>query len=180
MGAPNVPGTVEAFARGEADAVREMFRAHGAVVARVVARMGVAPADVEDVVQTTFLDAMRSAGQFRGDCSVRTWLASIAVNHARMLFRGRARAKRSFALVAASAETTVEPSFAHEDQQETARLRAALDRLPELQREALVLCELEELPGKEVAAMLGVPVATIWRRVHDAKVSLRRLLTEGP
>jgi RNA polymerase sigma-70 factor (ECF subfamily) len=135
---------------------------------------------VEDVVQATFLDAIRVAPGFRGECSMRTWLASIAVNHTRMLFRGRARARKSLSLVAASVETETATASTLEHDQQTARLRAALARLPELQREALVLCELEELPGKEVAAMLGAPVATIWRRVHDAKVSLKRLLEEDP
>jgi RNA polymerase sigma-70 factor (ECF subfamily) len=74
---------------------------------------------------------------------------------------------------------------AHEDRElvhvraeEMRRVEAALAGLPELQREALVLSEIEGLPAKEIAELLGAPAATIWRRVHDARKSLRRLLGE--
>ena len=165
------------FAGGDPVAATTLYRLHAPVIARVVARLGVADrADVDDLVQITFLEAIRAAARFQGGSSVRTWLVAIAVNHARMLQRSRGRARRGLSLLAA--EPAAPPRLHQDavDQQERSRLHSALERISALQREALVLCELEGIPGAEVAAMLGVPVSTVWRRVHDAKVSLRGLL----
>ena len=71
------------------------------------------------------------------------------------------------------------PSRADEllDRHELARkAQAAIDRLPDLYREAFVLRDLEELSTAEVALVLGVELATAWQRVHRARLLVRGYL----
>lgn len=145
----------------------------------MVARLGVDPHDVNDLVHTAFLEALRNAARFRGESSLRGWLVGIALNQARTHVRDRARARRGafqWAGLRGEIDESSDTEAALGDARDRVRLTDALAQLPPLQREAIVLCELEGLSAKEVSAMLGVPCATLWRRVHDAKVSLRRLL----
>jgi RNA polymerase sigma-70 factor, ECF subfamily len=172
---------LRAFALGEPAAVGEVYQRHARLLARVCARMGAgSPADVEDVVQTTFLEAIRSAKSFQGRSSLRGWLVAIALNQTRLHRRTEGRARRKLAEAACIAETHGQNSEDRElALQRAERIRhveAALQELPDLQREALVLSEIEGLPAKEIAVLLDAPPATIWRRVHDARKSLRRIL----
>jgi RNA polymerase sigma-70 factor (ECF subfamily) len=52
-------------------------------------------------------------------------------------------------------------------------LAQAVDGLPDPLREVFVACEIEDLPGAEVARVLGVPEGTLWRRLHDARKAIR-------
>ncbi len=170
--------SVEHFLAGEPRAVANVYRAYAPLLGRLVARLGVASHEVDDLVHTAFLEALRNAGRFRGESSLRGWLVGIALNQARTHVRNRARARRgAFQWVGLRGEVDdADAEGALGEARDRARLAGALAQLPPLQREAVVLCELEGLAAKEVSAMLGVPCATVWRRVHDAKVSLRRLL----
>lgn len=177
----DVPSTelLGQFARAEPATISALYRAHAPLLARVCARMGAgSPADVEDVVQTTFLEAIRGANRFEGKTSLRGWLVSIALNQTRLHRRTEGRARRKLAQVSLVDTPTDDREMWFVRSQEVRRLEAALQELPELQREALVLSEIEGLPAKEIAALVGAPPATIWRRVHDARKSLRRLLGE--
>lgn len=181
---PNTPedGPVSAellgqFARAEPAAISALYRAHAPLLARVCARMGAgSPADVEDVVQTTFLEAIRGASRFEGKTSLRGWLVSIALNQTRLHRRAEGRARKKLQQVSLVVPPPVDQEQWFVRSQEVRRLEVALQQLPELQREALVLSEIEGLPAKEIAVLVGAPPATIWRRVHDARASLRRLL----
>lgn len=180
---PEVEGgegpSVENFLKGEPQAVARTYRAYAPLLGRLVARLGVRPHEVDDLVHTAFVEALRNAGRFRGESSLRGWLVGIALNQARTHVRNQSRARRG-ALQWVGLRGEADEGAGADDTlggaQDRARLADALARLPPLQREAIVLCELEGLPAKEVSAMLGVPAATVWRRVHDAKTSLRRLL----
>ena len=55
----------------------------------------------------------------------------------------------------------------------------ALDRLPDVYRTALILYELEELPGEEVARLTGVPLGTVWVRLHRGRERLMQILSRG-
>lgn len=134
------------------------------------------PADVEDVVQTTFLEAIRGAKRFEGKTSLRGWLVAIALNQTRLHRRSEGRKRKKLQQIALVEVPPEDRELWFIRSQEVRRLEAALQELPELQREALVLSEIEGLPAKEISQMVGAPPATIWRRVHDARKSLRRLL----
>lgn len=168
------------FAQGEPDAVNMVYRRHVASVGRVIARMGGgSPEEVEDLVQATFLEAIRGAHRFHGATSVRGWLVGIALNLTRMHRRTMGRERRRYTLLDPSPEPAPSSEQLYVAEEDRQRLAEAIGELPDLQREALILCEIEGLSAKEVSALLGAPPATIWRRVHDARTTLKKLLGVG-
>ncbi len=70
------------------------------------------------------------------------------------------------------------PSEALTIEQQRQLLAAAIDTLTPALREAYVLCVIEEMPGKEAAAALGVREASVWRRLTDAREALRIAIRE--
>ena len=59
------------------------------------------------------------------------------------------------------------------------RLNAALGDLTDKLRTVVVLCEIEEVPCTEAAVVLGIPVGTVYRRLHDARRRLQRAMEES-
>src|SRR4051794_30306568 len=85
---------------GDPDAVTRMFEEYLPVVERVMGRIVGPGADVEDLVQGTFIEALRSLPRFRGDASFKTWITSIAVHVAQHHLRaGRYRRHVALELV---------------------------------------------------------------------------------
>jgi RNA polymerase sigma-70 factor (ECF subfamily) len=167
-----------ACAGGEAAALGALFDRHAARTERFlrrVARRG--SPDVADLLQATFLEAQRSARQFRGQSTVATWIMGIAANIASHHARGEQRRQRMEAVLAAAPEARVKtPGEEAERLQLLARLSAGIAELPPELRVPYVLCELEDLTGKEAARALEISEGLLWRRLHDAKVFLRRVI----
>lgn len=171
-------GLVAACATADRAARAALFGRHVDGVRRFVARMTAADADaVDDLVQSTFLEAFRCAARFRGGSQVRTWLFGIAANLVRTYARGEIR--RKAAMAAAAAVPAVPAAPAGERRVLVERLAAAVAELPHDLREVFVLVDVEEWKGVEVAAALGVPEGTVWRRLHDARGRLRQALGAG-
>src|SRR6185312_8667338 len=77
---------------GDGQAIEELFRAHAPVVERVLGRLVGPVADLEDLTQTVFLEALSALQRFRGEASFKTWLLSIAVHVGQHYLRaGRVR-----------------------------------------------------------------------------------------
>jgi len=171
---------VTACAMRDPGAMAELFDRHCDAVYRFLSRLlGAGSGDVEDMVHTTFLEALRSAARFRGGSSVRTWLFGIAANVGRHHIRDQMR-KRSF-LKAWGELTPVAgqaPDLAAERQQTVDRVAAALAQLPFNLRAAFVLCDLEEMSGADAAAALDVRRGTLGRRLFEARRALRAAVEE--
>lgn len=168
-----------AIARGDQAAFVAFYREHAPLVARVGGRMGLDSADVEDLVQTTFVEVLAAAARFEGRSSLRSWVVGIALNQARNAIRARVTARSHAPGVrAASPDVSESAEGLLEQAEQLDRLRQAILELPAIQREALALCELQELPAREVSALLGVPAGTLWRRLHDARATLRQRLDD--
>jgi RNA polymerase sigma factor (sigma-70 family) len=91
--------------------------------------------------------------------------------------RSLARLARRVAAWARERETTApSPEDAYAERAETARAIRALERLSDKKRETFVLVALEGLSGDEAARALGIPVATVWTRLHHARRELRDAL----
>jgi len=126
-----------------------------------------------------FLALPRALRRFRGDCTLRTFLMSVAVNHARKHVRA-ARRRRS-ALARYAELPTMAPRRADLDaerRQEVETLRVGLERLPLQQRIAFVLCEVEQRSAAEAARIMDVPEATARTRAFHARRKLRQWLEE--
>ena len=167
-------GVVAACAAGDRNARARLFEQHVDAIHRFVARMRGADSDaVDDLVQNTFLRAFRAAARFRG-ASARSWLYGIAANVVKEHARGEIRRKRALDAVREHV-----PRAAPSRDPAAAELGAAIAALPEALRAAFVLVDLEGERGVDAAAALGVPEGTLWRRVYEARVALRRALRGG-
>jgi RNA polymerase sigma-70 factor (ECF subfamily) len=173
---------VAACAAGDSAALAALFDRHGAAVHRFVARLaGVDDHAVDDLVQDVFLQAFCGARGFRGGSAVRTWLLGIAVNLARHHVRSDARSKSRGAvfLTRAAAEPPT-PAARAERAEFVERLGRAVDELPHDLRAAFLLCDVEGVRGVDAARTLGVREGTLYRRLHEARLALRRALGETP
>lgn len=137
-------------------------------------------AELEDLVQATFVAIHHSAPKFRGSASVRTWVFAIAANVTRRHLRDEVRRRSAFDRVAKTPVVPAgRPDESVEQEQLMRRMRAALSALPHDLRVTLVMCDLEDIPGREAAAALSIPEGTVYRRVHEARRALRALIEEG-
>jgi len=132
-----------------------------------------------DLLQETYVTALRRLERYRGDGPLGAWLRRIAVRKAldwRRGFLSRTRRHLAFGLAAPQeAPAAPAPHFAGE----RAAFMTALGRLSAKQRAALILREVEELSFAEIGGALGCREATVRVHLHRAKESMRRELGGG-
>ncbi len=172
--------------RADASAMAEVYDAHHAAVRAFAKRLLGDAASAEDLVHEVFVSLPRAVRSFRGDSALRTFLISIAVNHARHHMRAAQRRRRAISAYGELTAAIGNGEAASDPERETRRkqlaelLTRALDTLPIEQRVAFVLCEVEERTSGEAAEIVGAPEATLRTRLFHAKKKLRLALeTEG-
>lgn len=180
LGSPKVSPDMALAARvaeGDAAALGALYDAHHEHVRAFARRLLGNEAEAEDLVQDVFVSARDGLRRFEGRSTVRTFLVSIAVNHAR--HRRRATARRIHALE----RMHDEPRTAMEDPEATGerrrlaeRMQRLLDALPLDQRIAVVLSVVEERTAAEAAQIAGVAEATMRTRVFHARRKMREML----
>lgn len=147
-----------------------VFRAHAPYVWRVLRRLGIREADVEDVCQEVFLVVHRRFASFHGGSSMRTWIYGIATRVASE-HRRRPYRRREEPAGDDLGETAVAP--AQEDEVDRRRaldaLDLALEKLDHDKRAVFVFFEIEEMSMAEVAAAVGCPVQTAYARLYAAR-----------
>lgn len=145
-----------------------LYRDTFPTVWRVLGRLGVPRAELDDAAQNVYLVAHRRLGDFRGQSSARTWLAGIAVRVAADLRRTRQR-KPEHPLDEELPDAGRTPLEAASQAQSLALVGRLLDALPEERREVFVLAELEELTAPEISQSLGVNLNTVYSRLRLAR-----------
>lgn len=154
----------------------ELYRRHAAYVATFLHRLGVAGPDAADLTQEVFLVVHRKGGYLAGAAKPTTWLSAIAVrvaaNHRRAVTR---RPISDTDGVERAAAGTSDPERAAVATRALARVQRALDGLDVDHRAVFVLYELEGEPCGAIAEALGVPVGTVYSRLHTAR---RRFLEQ--
>lgn len=139
--------------------------------------------EVEDLVQRTFLAAVRSRDHFRGDSSFRTYLFAIARNELLQHFRHRRAAPAEENLTdvpSAHLDPNPDPgasTILHARGEQRLLLRA-LRALPLDDQIALELSYFEELPARDVGQVLGVPEPTVRGRLQRARARLHAQVEE--
>src|SRR5437763_15728624 len=178
--APQVAALVERARRRDPAAFRDLFAAHVGAVHRVVRRMVGGRADVEDLVQTAFVEAFRSLPDFRGDALFSTWLTRIAI-------RVTVRAVRRGHAPQASLDDVLEPATPAAGPEQIVAARETLALVERLlaelrpkRRAAFVLHVLEGYSMDEVAAILSASTTAVKVRVHDARRHIERRLKQNP
>ena len=136
----------------------------------------------EDCGQEAMIRIWRNLANYRGECALESWVYRIAANCCMDWLRKK---KRDWSV---SMEPMVEQGFDPADdapgteaqvvaKDERQRLREAIALLPEDQREALILTQLEKVPYEEAARALGVSEGTVKSRVNRAKARLKEILS---
>jgi RNA polymerase sigma factor (sigma-70 family) len=166
---------IERMADGDRDALGTLFDRHHRALYGFLARASDAEEpEIEDLVQTAFLEAFRGAARFRGSSAPRTWLFAIGSNVAKMHRRATRRRARAIQRLAAQPERTTTALDARvADQRALAQVEVALAALPHRLRVAYVMCVIEGIATDDAARALGIARGSIWRRVHLARQQLR-------
>lgn len=168
---------VRAVARGDTDAFAALAREHQRSIFRFARGLTNDDAAAEDVLQETLLGAFSSAGSFRGESTVRTWLLGIAYRQASKLHRRRSGQPGQFEPLP---DLGVAAGWGAEDTPELlvtkSRLREclsqALDSLEPAARAILILRDLEDMPGAQTAEILGIGITAMKSRLHRARLKL--------
>jgi RNA polymerase sigma-70 factor (ECF subfamily) len=142
--------------------------------------------DASDLAQETFVRVFRARASFRTGEKFSTWLFTIAANLARNHFRWRSRHPNvSLETEAGESEQTLGSRLPATDPapneqalaaERVAAVRTAVSKLPEDLREAVVLCEWEELSVAEAAAILETTSKAVESRLYRARQILRERL----
>ena len=172
---------LQRFAAGETAAFDEIMAMHHAGVARLVHRLLGWPAEVEDVVQETFLRAFENLHKLNSHSSLSAWLYAIAVNrcrsHLRRQFLWRKMLGRGVPAASHAregpAEDAEQRAMSRETFQEVCR---AVQDLPARYREAAVLHYLEGLSIERTSEVLGVTRNAVGVRLHRARARLQKAL----
>ena len=148
------------------------------------------PADIEDVIQETLLQAFSNLDQLRSADCLRAWVIQIAVNEARTILRAKQRTpflcsidqssqpnKSEHFVIPEIADRHETPLEALERAELTAILWQKLATLRPKWRELLLLCVVQELNVHEAARQMGISVADARSSLYRARFALRELLS---
>jgi RNA polymerase sigma-70 factor (ECF subfamily) len=173
---------------GDEFACEQLVREHTGRLLAVARRYLRCEEDARDAVQEAFVAAFRAIGRFEGGSSLSTWLHRIVINACLMKLRTKRRRPEASIeellphfdetghRVAEPEEWRESAETALSRSQMRARVREAIDRLPEHYRSIVMLRDIEELSTAEVARMLGLTENAVKIRLHRARQALRTLL----
>jgi RNA polymerase sigma-70 factor, ECF subfamily len=164
---------IEACRRGERRALEALYHRYKRRVFGLVTRIA-GPGDSEEVAQEVFVRIFRGLGNFRGDSQLSTWIYRLAVNAALSHVSRRPRPTLGDEVL----DDLPAPATADPDPPLSARLEAALARLPAGYRAVLVLHDVDGMNHEECAEILGCRVGTSKSQLHKARARMRELL--GP
>lgn len=171
---------VDRARRQDPAAFRELFQMHVRAVHRVCTRIYGPGPDVEDIVQTSFVEAFRSLSDFRGDALFSTWLTRIAVRVALRAAKRRPASTISLDHALERAGEAPGPERLAAAREAIGVLERLLGELRPKRRAAFVLNVLEGHSMDEVAAILGASTTAVKVRVHDARRQFERRLKHHP
>ena len=172
------PGSDEELVRrcrsGDPSAFGDLVERHQSRVYHLCLRIVGDPDEARDAAQEALIASWRRLDQFRGDSAFTTWLHRVTVNACYDQLRKRRR--QPMLHLAADDAREHEPGPPVPDHADgvatAAEVSAALRRVPDDFRAALVLADVEDLPYDEIATILGVAVGTVKSRVHRGRVAL--------
>jgi len=182
---------VDRLRSGDADAFDTLITRYSSDIYSLLCRITGDAEEASDLTQETFLSALKAIKSFRGEAELKTWLFRIALNHSRNRFRWWKRRKRSETdsldkpigegtatlsdVIADVGETPEQIVLRHEREH---RLISALGGLPEIFRQAIVLCDIEGLGYEEIARALNINVGTVKSRIARGRELLRKRLSD--
>ena len=167
---------ISAVAGGDDAALRELFGRHAPWLAARL-RSVLSAADVEDVLQETFLAVWRGARGYRPSGPAAGWIWGIARRQAALFLRRRGPAAMVLpAVIAADGRHAEDPADAALSRADLADAVAALGPEGSPDRRVWQLMYVEDRPVAEVADLMGIPEGTVKSRAHRARRRLRAAL----
>ena len=175
-----LPATAVAMPVEKLDFTR-IYEQHFDQVARWAGALGGPSADIDDLAQEVFLVVRRKLERFDGR-NLRAWLYTITARtvsdfRRRAWFR-KVLSSRKDVDVDSLARSGPTPAELAERSEARRRIYRLLEKMSEKRRTAFVLFEIEGYSGEEIAGLLGVPLATVWTRLHHARREFFKRLAE--
>jgi RNA polymerase sigma-70 factor, ECF subfamily len=167
---------VVAAQAGDEAAFEELVRRHMRRAFGIALRVLRHREDAEDLVQDSFMAALRNIGSFEAGRPFAPWLARIVLNRALNLRKSRAL-RLTDAVPADAATTAPSPLEAAAAGELRARLQDALATLPESRRQVLELFEIDGFTSREIAGIVNMPEGTVRWHIHQARSALRDALS---
>lgn len=167
-------------AAGDPAAQERLIREQWPRVEGLLARMLGPRADLEDLVQTVFIETVRALPRFRGDSKVSTFVGGITVRVAMRAMRARGRAPRVVPLPSQLLSSEPGPERRAEAVELLQRVRALLEDLSEVKRVAFMLWALEGMAVDEIATLMGASVPATRSRIFYAQKELRTRAARHP
>lgn len=142
--------------------------------------------EAEDVSQEVFMEVYQSVGKFRGDSKISTWLYRIATTKALEQIRKKKTAKRFAFFTSLFGESNeilhesadfIHPGIVLEQQENSKALFKAINQLPDNQKVAYSLCNIEGLSYQEITEVMQVSLSSVESLLFRAKTNLRKSLT---
>lgn len=158
---------------------RALLDANLAALGRLAGSYAGSTGEREDLLQDIALALWQALPRFRGESSERTFLFRIAHNLCIDHITRRRPMASLQELEIDPADGGHTPEATLSEQQQSARLTAAVHRLPLIQRQVVILA-LEDLDYAEIAAVLGITENNVGVRLNRARASLRKLMGESP
>jgi RNA polymerase sigma-70 factor (ECF subfamily) len=168
---------------GDRSTLELFFRTHAPYVERVVTRLVGPTSDLQDLVQTTFIEAIQSFGRYRGEASLKTWVTRIAVHVCMHHLRAGVRRPVPLELVPVSHEPedpTPRADGTLSMRQLARRLYDLMDGLSPKKRVAFLLYVVEDYSLEEVAALTGASRAATKSRIWFARRELLAAVKNRP
>jgi RNA polymerase sigma-70 factor, ECF subfamily len=173
--APDDVALLRAHQEGDPQAFADLVVRHRDRLWAVALRTMGNPDDAADALQDALLSAHRNAAQFRGDAAVTTWLHRIVVNACLDRLRRR-QARPTVPLPETEAATPADPRDQLSQRETAWEIERALLTLPDEQRAAVVLVDVEGYSVEEAAALLQCPAGTVKSRCSRGRAKLVPLL----
>jgi RNA polymerase sigma factor (sigma-70 family) len=139
------------------------------------------PNDAEDLVQETYLKALRAFDSFEPGTNIRAWIFQILRN---TFLGSRSKLERRMTQAMDSEEdlpaATATPESLLIGRSDTDAVRNAIEQLPVIFREVILLCDVEEASYREIAEILSIPMGTVMSRLARARKTVRASLRRAP
>lgn len=138
--------------------------------------------EAEDLVQETYLRAVRAANQPAPEENLKAWLFVVMRNAWLNIIRHKHHGLRIFEsdeeqVAAAASDTTYDPHVVYLRKLEREQVREAIEKLPDAYREIVVLRDIEGFSYQEIATVLNCPAGTVMSRLGRARGKLRDALS---
>lgn len=177
---------IDRLKAGDEEALEALFNRYSTKLYNVAQKILGEVADAEEVIQDVFWTAFRKAKSFRGTAQFSTWLYRLTLNAALGKIR---RSKKSKEIEyeeylpkfqrdghhsvrpVVDWSDSLDEKYAEQELHEL--LKDALDQLKPMDKSVVVLSDLEGMPDKEIAVMLGLTVSAVKTRLHRARLFLR-------